>query len=132
MNGEEGLGENFISIRTVRDFYSPGENVHGYITLRLVEDLKASSLELKIKGKEYTYWLDHKINLRMGAINNAELDAAHKANEIEGKVIFYNHKFEIFSWKNNIIPKGDYMFPFEFVLKDYLPGKRILHIFFFF
>ena len=106
MNIESGTS---ISIELDKCFYFPGETVMGSVYIESSGLPSSSLLNLKLKGKEETMFFDENNTKKSPDSSNS------------GLVIFYNHVHNLKSW-NESLPEGKFIFPFSFLLKDYLPA----------
>lgn len=98
-----------ISIELDKRFYFPGETVTGNVYFESTGLSSPSLLNLKLKGKEETIVFDENNK-------NKSLDSSDS-----GLIIFYNHVHNLKSW-NESLQEGKFIFPFSFLLKDFLPA----------
>lgn len=99
--------KNQIFLDTDNSFYFPGDTIKGNIYLIINQPILVSSLTLKIKGKEETCWDD----------------SPTQNTPNHGLIIFYNNQYRLKKWEENEKEiKGNFIFPYSFLLKDFLPG----------
>jgi len=103
----------------------PNETVSGTIYLNLVQDYPGSTLYISVLGDERVHFIDrvakHKKG-RNGQRKTYYVDVHRRAHRS-----ILNKSFPVYSWGNGgIIPRGQYSFPFSFLVPQGLPGSMYL------
>ena len=98
-------------MKTAKPFYHPGDQVTGNIYIRLMVPMNASTLEIKVKGKEKAKFIRYYSN---GQSTWSEcIRYEHKHIEFKGVCFTFNGPLN----------PGDYTIPFEFDLPNDIPGS---------
>lgn len=93
--------------------YSPGDNVFGEFCLKVVQDLYAEKVVIKVRGVEEVEWED----LQQGGI---------KMNKGGQTLIHYD--LELYRFHRNSLAKGDYVFQFVIELPKDIPSSTSFNL----
>ena len=94
----------FVSINTISTTYTAGEAISGEIYLKLSESIKSSSIILKFSGFEYSI-----------------VKKFHTPYKETHEII--NNETILHNWPLDFAIKNDYVFHFEILTPDDLPGS---------
>lgn len=127
-----------IYIQTDRTFYLPGEVVHGCVYINAPKPFPISRIILNIKGVEKTWWksennkrtppiskngLSHSTNGSFGVKPNQIQISVTGDKSGENKII---ESYFVLNWNSssgNSTLHGQFAFPFEFCLPQFIPGS---------
>lgn len=111
---DKSYGEIAIQIEQLK--YLPGQQVNGWIFLKLIKSFPATTLDLIIDGKEKAKF--------------TEVYHTHYGNQTERHVAvykekhhFYGYHYEIRSHLPDQFPAGQYQYPFTFLLPMNIPSS---------
>lgn len=107
-----------IMIRLEKAKYMAGDQVNGMIYLDLYKEFPGSVLNLVMTGRERVRLIEV-ITRRDNHTNTTHYETRVHADEKE----FFGHNFPIYSVNAMNFMRGQYSFPFTFMLLDSLPGS---------
>ena len=120
IDGRSKFHGGYLYVKTDKPFYYPGDKVLGKIYIRAETLLEASTLELRIKGKEKcSYWYDHTEHYTDGDGNRRTRTHRRKASYHHN---IMDYRAICFTFQGPLNP-GDFTIPFEFDLQPQLPAS---------
>jgi hypothetical protein len=120
-----------IIIELNKPSYKPGEVVNGSIYVNMIQSFSTKNLEMTLHVQQYTKFREissdefhekNRMRLYMKHITGDHKNIKIKEHK-EGKKEYFNGSIVIASYSNNLIPPGQYQYPFSFVLPLNLPGS---------
>ncbi|CAD8149669.1 unnamed protein product [Paramecium octaurelia] len=124
-NGFDHSKQNGLYIRTDKPFYFAGEEVQGNIYLNVGGGaFPSSTIYLKVKGSEKAKWTETRtVYEDIPGTNPPQRQSKQVTEHYDNDNEFYQHKIPVYIFQQGMIPQGQYTFPFNFKLKESLPGS---------
>jgi len=114
-----------IFVKLDQETFTPGATLSGNIYVDLRVPYPGDMICLEVKGSEFTKWIDREARQRPnpngppGAMETYYVDVPR-----EGSRDIIKNDLVVYDWaKNQIIPPGQYTFPFAFQIPGNLPGS---------
>jgi len=114
-----------IFVKLDQETFTPGDTLSGNIYVDLRASYPGDMICLEVKGSEFTKWIDREARQRPnpngpeGAMETYYVDIPREATR---NII--KNDLTVYDWaKNQIIPPGQYTFPFAFQIPGNLPGS---------
>ena len=112
MGSNQSTEYGHLHIQTEKSYYLSGETINGNIYMNLIKDYPGNIILLKFIGKEFCKWEE------TTGSGEDERTIQHI-----GESTFYKCEIPIYNFPGYSIPFGHYIFPFNFVLTNNLPGS---------
>lgn len=109
----------YIYILTSKSNYYPGDIVSGNVYILQTKDFPCSILELTIRGREKVKWEE----LATGNQSNKENNSLIPKQEFLDKKELFRITQGLSEFKEGILQKGQYNFPFIFSIPESFPGS---------
>ena len=110
-----------INVQTDYPFYEPGNNVKGFVMLRVTEPIELKYIEIEVKGKEKAaftrYWTEQEGDRTV---------ERHERHKMEKR--FLEYKQPVYQFPPGLCPPGDYNIEFNFQLPLGLPASINTHV----
>lgn len=119
-NGLPSSNFGHIYLRTQNPFYYAGETVSGEVFLNLLEEYPGTTIYLKLKGTEECHFEEQVTHFKENP--DGTRTSVTETRHHKGHNSFYRHKFPIYVWQGDYIPRGQWCFPFSLALNQQLPG----------
>jgi hypothetical protein len=97
-----------IFIKTEAPSYLAGSEASGVVYVHIPKELPTNTLWIIIKGKEQCSW---------NPVNESRND------RYRGRHSILKVRIPLYRWTHDTIPKGEYSFPFNFILPIEIPGS---------
>lgn len=114
------FGSVFVSLDS--DTYQPGDTVQGNVYAYIKQPYPGDKICLKVKGKEYTKWIDKEARTRQkpdGMTETYYVDV-HRESEI----VNIKSVVTIYDWvRGAVLPPGQFTFPVQFVIPKGVPSS---------
>lgn len=105
-----------LFVQTDKPVYSPGEMVTGTVFINILNPVKASTLTLRIKGKEKTHWTEQRTR-------HVQDRTETYTETFYGEHQMFNVIIPVASFDRNLPFSGQYQYPFSFILPEGIPGS---------
>jgi hypothetical protein len=109
--------KGYLCVQTAKPFYNPGEQVTGYIYLRISAPIEARHIDINVEGREKSSWLDEEIKRRDDGTQE-RISIKRKSSR---KIIHFSAP--AFTFTTPFLNPGDYTIPFAFNIPGGLPGS---------
>ena len=131
----QSFGDVYVELN--QDNFVPGDTLTGTIYVNLRTPYSGDKLCLKVKGTEYTHWIDrearHRQVTRHRVVNGQR--QSYTATETyyvdvtrESEKIIMKSIVDVYDWKHGtLLPAGQFSFPISFRIPDGIPGSFFLH-----
>ncbi|CAK0804708.1 unnamed protein product [Prorocentrum cordatum] len=121
-------GSCFVQLHQI--VYSPGDVIEGVIHLMISVPCNITSVELKISGKELTYWCERKQEtIAEGAGEVRRTRSSDKYYHHHGRRSICKVRVPVYTANGAYLPPGQYSFPFKVQLPANIPGTFHLNDF---
>ncbi|XP_013395938.1 arrestin domain-containing protein A [Lingula anatina] len=104
---------NQILLRTDKGEYFGGEKVSGVVYLIIRSPTSGHGIKLKIRGYE-KYWFED--------IQSTSSGESAALERVKGHQEYVNCDFKLYQSTSGTIPRGQYMYPFQYPLPQEIPG----------
>lgn len=117
MGGQHSSDDSYgqVSIRVEKERYSPGQQINGFVDLRLVKPFPSGHLQLGFTGEE-------EVGVVLAGGGGADLSTARVAVHRDAQSLL-DQRFPLYSLAGDAFPPGQHTFPFVFKLPDGLPSS---------
>ena len=120
----EFYGQVFVQLE--QDSLAPGDTVKGVVYANIKQPYPGDKICLKVKGKEFTKWIDREARHRQkpdGTQETYYVDVPREAEIVNIKTVV-----DIYDWQRNaVLPPGQFSFPIQFVIPKGIPSSFFLH-----
>lgn len=119
-NNSSGSGNCFVQLPQI--VYSPGDVIDGVLHLCILTPIEITSVEVKVSGKEVTYWCERRTETQNDGNGNTR--QVERWYHHYGRREFFKVKVPVYTATGmSYLPPGQYSFPFRCQLPGMLPGS---------
>jgi hypothetical protein len=122
VNTDPNIG---IYLITFKKCYVAGEYIEGEIYLNVNQSSPYNLLTLNLYGKEHVYWTQTIQTTSSGHQGHHHRHTHHRRVHFEDEYINYNTIFNVFTFNDTMVNRGQYCFPFSFLLPAAMTGTII-------
>ena len=119
---QQDVGQAWVDLQ--KPYYSPGEQINGYVNLRLTSSIPSSSLLFEFRGEEFVNLV--KMETETYERINSEGETVESTKEVprfySKNRVFYNFSNPLSTFQSSVIPPGQYSIPISFLLSPNNPS----------
>jgi len=124
--GQEAAFYGEVFVHLEQDIFAPGDTVKGVVYANIKQPYNGDKICLKVKGKEFTKWIDREARHRTKPDGTPETYYVDVPREAE--VVTIKSVVDIYDWHvNAMLPPGQFSFPIQFVIPQGIPSSFFLH-----